>query len=147
MKGLIKTLIILLALIVVGVGVSAIITIDLQGKVAAAREEGFEQGRTEGYGEGWQEGHKAGYQSGSRVGYEKGNGGQTADGEDGFYFIYNPTYDEMQAMLAAVKADSAEEIHHYAESNGIRVAYVRCLLARRQPRGWSMFCTWSLLRR
>ncbi len=34
-----------------------------------------------------------------------------------------------------VKADTAEEIHQYAESNGIRVAYVRCQLAREAAEG------------
>ena len=136
MKGLIRSLIILLILVVVGAGASAFIHFDLQDTVVAERQRGFEEGRAQGYEEGWQEGHKTGYQEGSRVGYEKASGSDnSASNGDGFYFVYNPTYGEVQEMLATIEAESAEEIHEYAEGNGVRVAYVRCQLARKAAKG------------
>ncbi len=143
MKGLIKTIIIIAALIVVGIGASAIITIDLINRLAAARERGYEEGLTDGYVVGFEEGNRVGYQEGSKVGYVKGN--EEDDGSSdrtGFYFLYNPTYDEVreilserEKILAEGEKDSAKKIHDYAEANGIRAAYVRCPIARKAAEG------------
>jgi len=135
MKGLIRTIVIVAVLILVGVGASFLINRSLAQTVAAEREHGYMEGRDRGYQQGWQDGHKAGYQEGGRAGYLEGSGGDNASDEAGFYFIYNPTYNELEEMLVESKADSAEEIHEYAEGNGIRVAYVRCQLAREAAEG------------
>jgi hypothetical protein len=131
MKGLIKTSLIIVALIVVGVVTSIIITNNLSNRVAAARERGFEEGRTQGYDAGFHEGSKAGYQEGSKVEYERSRDKDISDEETGFYFTYNPTYDELQAILAESNETTAIEINNFAEANGIRTAYVRCQIARK----------------
>jgi len=136
MKGLIKTTIIIVALIAVGVGTSAIITVGLINRLAAAEERGYEEGHAQGYVDGFKEGSKVGYQEGSRIGYIKGDQGNHDDSDGtGFYFVYNPTYDEVQEILAEGDMGSAKEIHEYAEANGIRVAYVRCQIARKAAEG------------
>jgi len=136
MKGLIKTIIILAALIGVGIVTSIFITSDLNNRLALAYERGFEEGHTQGHVTGFQEGSEAGYQEGSQVGYVKGNRGDH-DGSygTGFYFVYNPTYDELPGILVESEADTAQEIHAYAEANGLRVAYVRCQIAREAAEG------------
>jgi len=134
MKGLIKTSIIIAALIVVGVVTSIIITNNLSNTVAAACERGFEEGRTQGYEAGFHEGGKAGYQEGSKIGYESGREeyySYNNNEETGSYFTYNPAYNEVQAILAESNKTSAVEINYYAEANGIRTAYVRCQIARK----------------
>ncbi len=131
MKGLIKTSIIIAALIAVGVVTSIIITRNLNNRVAATHEYGFEEGRTQGYETGFHEGSKAGYQEGSKIGYEMSQGKDFSDEETGFYFTYNPTYDELQAILAESNKTTAMEINNFAEANGIRTAYVRCQIARK----------------
>ena len=136
MKGLIQTGIIIAALIAVGIVTSIIITGDFNDRLAAANERGFEEGRAQGYELGFQEGSEVGYQEGSMLGYVKSNGGDyDSSYERGFYFAYNPTYEEVQEILAESEADSAREIHSYAEANGIRVAYVRCQIARQAAEG------------
>ncbi len=136
MKGLFITISIIAALIVVGVGISALITIDLMGDVVAAHERGLEEGQVQGYEEGFQEGSRVGYQEGSKIGYEKGNKGDDgSSGGTGFYFLYNPTYDEMREILADGEKGSARELHDYAGGNGIRAAYVRCQIAYEAAKG------------
>lgn len=131
MKGLIKAIIIIFVLIIVGVGASAFVTVDLMNDVVVAHNRGFAEGHTRGYEEGWRDGSRDGYQDGSQVGYRKDNQ-VTYNGSDGdgFYFLYNPTYDELRGMLAGSKALNARELVDYAEINGIRAAYVRCQSAR-----------------
>jgi len=134
MKGLIKTSIIIAALIGVGIVASIIITSNLTNRVPAAHEHGFEEGRTQGYEAGFREGDRAGFQEGSKIGYEKGREGYDSYNGDygtGFYFTYNPTYDELQAILAESNETTAIEINNFAEANGIRTAYVRCQIARK----------------
>ena len=134
MKGLIKTSIIMAALIGVSIVTSIIITSNLSKRVVAAHEPGFEEGRTQSYEVGFHEGSKAGYQEGSKIGYEKGREGYdsyNSDEETGFYFTYNPTYNEVQAILAETNKTTAMEINNFAEANGIRTAYVRCQIARK----------------
>ena len=135
MKGLIKTSIIIAVLIVVGIITSIIITSNLSNRVAANRERGFEEGRTQGYEASFREGGRAGYQEGSKIGYEMSRDKDISDFGEGFYFTYNPTYDEVQAILAESKKTTATEINYYAETNGIRTAYVRCQIARKAAEG------------
>ena len=136
MKGLIISVIVLFALIGVSIGVVSHIRTDLADDVADARELGFEEGYAEGYNDGFMQGSEAGYQEGSRAGYETDNtvdGG--SDNASGYYFLYNPTYDEMQEILTEGEMFSAKEIHDYAEINGIRAGYIRCPIARQAPEG------------
>jgi len=136
MKGLIITLIVILVLIGAGIGVSAHIYTSLIEGVATARELGFEEGYGQGYEDGFKEGSEAGYQEGSRVGYTQDEG---VDGGNnivaGYYYLYNPTYDELWELLVDAETGSAKEIHDYAEINGIRAGYVRCPIARKAPKG------------
>jgi len=143
MKGLIKTVIIMAMVIVVGIGASAIVNIDLVNRLAAAQERGVEEGYDQGYVDGFGEGSRIGYQEGSQIGYAKGNvANYDSSNEEGFYFVYNPTYDgvykmlaEREQTLAEGKKDSAKEIHNYAEANGIRSGYVRVPIIRQAPKG------------
>ena len=136
MKGLIRSGIIIMALIVAGIISSIIITVELNNRLATALEHGFKEGYAQGSLEGYQEGSRVGYQEGSKLGYVRGNWKDYGSGyEEGFYFLYNPTYDELQEILAESEASSAKEIHKYAEAYGIRVAYVRCQIARKATEG------------
>lgn len=136
MKGLIITLIIITVLIVVGIGASVFITSDLNNRLAVAYERGYEEGQVQGYLVGLQDGSKVGYQEGSKVGYEKGNWRDyNSSYGEGFYFVYNPTYDEVHEILVEGEKSSAKGIHDYAEASGIRVAYVRCQIARKAAEG------------
>ena len=134
MKVLIISIIVLFVAIGISIGVSAHVNAILVDDVADARERGFEEGYTQGYEDGFMQGSEAGYQEGHRVGYEIDevlDGG----GVSAYYFLYNPTYDEMREILAEGEMFSAKEIHDYAEINGIRVGYVRCPIARKAPEG------------
>ncbi|GAJ08016.1 unnamed protein product, partial [marine sediment metagenome] len=131
MKGLIKTSIIIAVLIGVGIVTSIIITSNLSNRLAAAYEYGFEEGRAQGYEVGFREGSKAGYQEGSKIGHERSQDKDISDEETGFYFTYNPTCDELQAILAESNKTTAVEINNFAEANAIRTAYVRCQIARK----------------
>jgi len=136
MKRLIIALTIIAALIAAGIGTSVLITSDLNNRLAAAYERGCEEGQSQGYLEGLQDGSSVGYQEGSRVGYEKGNWrAYSGSYGEGFYFVYNPTYDEVQEILVEGEKSSAKGIHDYAETSGIRVAYVRCQIARKAAEG------------
>ena len=143
MKGLIRTIIVMAILIVAGISASAVVYADLNNRVAAAHERGLEEGLDQGYVNGFGEGSMVGYQEGSRIGYAKGNGASyDSHGEEGFYFVYDTTSEEVHKMLAEQeqtlakgKKDSAKEIHNYAEANGIRSGYVRAPIARRAPEG------------
>ncbi len=133
MKGLIITFIAITALIGAGIVVAVIINNDLNNRVDAAHERGYTEGYTQGYEEGLRQGGEAGYQAGSKTGYREGKNGYYSDNgnqETNFYFIYNPTYAEVEALLAESKKSYAQEIHDYAETKGIRAAYVRCRIAR-----------------
>ncbi len=136
MKGLLISFIVVAAIIGVGIGTGVLIYTNLIDSVANASELGFEEGHAQGYEDGFKEGSEAGYQEGSRVGYIKDIGvdGSSANIE-GYYFLYNPTYDEVREILVEVEMDSAKEIHDYAEINGIRAGYVRCPIARKAPKG------------
>ncbi len=139
MKGLIKTNIIFATFIAIGFVTSIIITNNLKNHVATAQERGFEEGNTQGYEVGLYEGSKAGYQEGSKIGYEKATEGNPSDNNGygaGFYFTYNPTYDEVREILTECSKTTgnkmtALEANNYAEARGIRTAYARCQIARK----------------
>ena len=136
MKGLIISFIVVVTLIGIGIGVSAFIYNKLINSVPVVYARGFEEGHAQGYQDGFKEGSEAGYQEGSRVGYAKDKGiDGSSDNVAGYYFLYNPTYDEVREILAQGTMGSAKEIHDYAEINGIRVGYVRCPIARKAPKG------------
>jgi len=123
-------------LIAAGIVTSIIITSNLNNRLAAAHQRGFEEGHSQGYLLGFQEGSEIGYQEGSQIGYQKANWKDYASRyETGFYFVYNPTYDELPEILADGETGSAQEMHDYATANGIRVAYVRCQIARKAAEG------------
>ncbi len=104
--------------------------------MATANESGFAEGYAQGYEVGFREGNQVGYQAGSKIGYERSSQEDlNSSGSRGFYFVYNPTYDEVQEILAENKEASAREIHDYAETNGIRAAYVRAPIARQATEG------------
>ncbi len=135
MKGLIKTGLIIAALIGIGFVTSIIITSNFKNRVAATHEYGFEEGRTQGYEAGFREGGRAGYQEGSKIGYEMSQDKDISDEETGSYFTYNPTYDEVREILAESNKTTATEINNFAEANGIRTAYIRCQIARKTTEG------------
>ncbi len=136
MRGLIRTTIIIVVLIGIGIGTSIIITTELDGRIAATSRRGFDQGNVEGYEEGLQEGTRAGYQEGSQAGFgEVVSGDYKGQDEPGFYFLYNPTCEEVRGILAEDVSGSAREINNSAEAKGIRVAYVRCRISSIAPEG------------
>ncbi|MFC1948997.1 hypothetical protein ACFLW0_02355 [Chloroflexota bacterium] len=135
MKGLIITLGIILAFIGAGIGGSAYIYIDLNNSIAAADSSGYEEGYTQGYFQGQKDGSETGYQEGTMVGYAEGGGESSGANITGAYFIYNPTYSEMLDILGQDEMNTAKEIHDYAVVNGVRVAYVRCPIAREAREG------------
>ena len=127
MKGLIKITVAVIVIIAIGFGASALVTIDLDGRLNATAERGLDEGLAHGSEAGWQEAIRDGYQEGSRTGYETAIG-EDRDylSDDGFYFLYNPTSDEVQEILAKDTTGSARSINNFAEVHGIRAAYVRC---------------------
>ena len=136
MKGLIITTLIMVALVAVGVGASAIIYSDLNNEVAAAQKDGLKEGYTQGHEDGYQKGSEVGYQEGSKVGYLESNGEDaSSSNETGFYFIYNPTFDELLEILTNGGTGSAKEVIGYAEINGIQAVYIRCQIARKPAEG------------
>lgn len=130
LKGLTKTILLIAAIISICLIASIIVYTNLSDRVAQAYEQGYKEGQAEGYSTGRQEGSRAGYQKGSKTGYSIASQGYYSgnQGKD-FYFVYNPTYQEVQEILAGSNAHSASELHEYAEANGIRIAYVRCQIA------------------
>ena len=136
MKGLVLTSIIIAALIAVGVVTSIIVTNHLHNRVAAAHEQGFEEGYAQGYAVGYQDGGRAGYQEGGRVGYQQATGeGYDSEYEAGFHFLYNPTSSEVWEFLTEDSTHSAWEINNAAEDRGIKAIYVRCRLAATDDEG------------
>jgi len=134
MKGLSITLGVILAFIVAALGISVAVYTNLASSAEVAHEQGFDEGFSMGYDEGLKEGNEAGYQEGSKLGYIEATGGEAVV-DEGLYFLYNPTYDEMLLILSQGELDSAKKIVDYAEANGIRVAYVRAPIAREAREG------------
>ena len=130
MKGLVNTSIVITVLIAIGIGGAIFMDINLNDRLNASQERGYEDGYNYGYKTGLLEGNSVGFQEGSKSSYEKVNGAYDGNSESGFYVVYNPTYDEVLKILAESEMGSAQEIHDYSEANGFRTAYVRCLIAR-----------------
>jgi hypothetical protein len=127
MKGLIQAGVVIAVLIAVDFVASVVVTNNLNDEVAAAREEGLTEGYDQGYASGYHEGSQAGYQEGSKAGYGDATGeDNSGEYEEGFHFLYNPTYDEVLELLSRCEVDSAWEINNAAEDEGIRAIYVRC---------------------
>ena len=136
LKGLTIAFLIIAGLVGVGFGVSALISANLNNNVNTARTQGYTEGYSEGYQEGTLKGNEAGYQSGSKLGYVAAGGADAGSvNETGYYFLYNPTYDEVMSTLAANELDTARQILDYAKTNGIRAAYVRVPIARPATEG------------
>ncbi len=135
LKGLAIAFLIISALVGAGFGVSALISAKLNSDVNAARENGYTAGFSKGYDEGIIRGNEAGYQAGSKLGYIAAGGEAVSINETGYYFLYNPTYDEITSTLARSEMDSAQQILDYAKANGIRAAYVRVPIAREASEG------------
>jgi hypothetical protein len=57
------------------------------------------------------------------------------DGKD-FYFVYNPTYEEVRAILAEKELNSVDTYVEYTSINGIHMAYVRCQTVPDSEMGW-----------
>ena len=136
LKGLLIAVLIIAALVGAGFGVSAISSANLNNNVNTAREQGYTEGYSKGYYEGLNKGNEAGYQSGSKLGYVAAGGADASSiNETGYYFMYNPTYQEITSTLAGSEMDSAQQILDYAKANGIRAAYVRAPIAREASEG------------
>jgi len=127
-------------LIVIGFIASVVMTNALNNRITAAQESGRQEGSAQGYVVGYQDGTIVGYQEGSEVGYQEGStAGYEKGREEGYNYGYeagfdqgvgtgyplrNPTYSEMQQILAQEETTSAGEINNDAEAKGIRAAYV-----------------------
>ncbi len=135
LKGLLIALLIIGALVGAGYGVSALVASNLNKDVNVAREQGYSEGYYKGYDEGLIKGNEAGYQAGSKLGYLAAGGEDVSINETGYYFLYNPSYDEITSTLARSQLDSAQQILDYAKANGIRAAYVRVPIAREASEG------------
>ena len=82
------------------VGASVILHINLTDKLESAREDGMDEGYADGYEDGLIEGSIAGYQEGSTLGYQTSKRINADNGDmDNLFFIYNPTYREVQEIL------------------------------------------------
>lgn len=136
MKGLLISLAIVLLITAVGLGASALVHINLANSLESARETGFDEGDRDGYERGLIEGSIAGYQEGSKRGYLTSNSlFGPSENKENFYFIYNPTYKEVQSILEKDELDSAQDMIDYAVINGIRIAYVRCQTVPDEEKG------------
>jgi len=136
LKGLLITFAVIAVLTGMGVGIGALASNRLNRSVADAKQQGFSEGYSKGYTEGLQLGNEAGYQEGSKLGYLEAGGADVSQvNKPGYYFMYNPTYDEMMMALTRSEMDSAQTILDYAKANGIRAAYVRVPIARPASEG------------
>jgi len=136
LKGLTITFLVLLVLAGVGVGAGAFISDRLTDNVDAARTRGYEEGYARGYGDGIKKGNEVGYQEGSKLGYVEAGGPNANEvSQKGYYFLYNPSYDEVMSTLNSNEIYSAYNILDYAKANGMRAAYVRVPIAREASEG------------
>ncbi|MFC1898988.1 hypothetical protein ACFLXP_01460 [Chloroflexota bacterium] len=131
MKGLIQTSLVFLTLIGFTAITSVIMTNNHNDQLDTAREKGTEEGSIKGYASGLYAGMVDGHQASSKIGYAISQSKSIEELGDNFYFTYNPTYEEVQGILAGSDAEKAMEINNYAEAHGIRTAYIRCQIARR----------------
>jgi hypothetical protein len=136
LKGLLISLLVLIVIAAAGVGISAIVHINLTEDLKTAHARGLEEGYADGYEDGLIEGSIAGYQEGSKLGYQTSNREIKDAGEmQNIFFIYNPTYEEVQKILDSNDLNTVQEIIDYSMINGIRSAYVRCQSIPNEPRG------------
>ena len=136
LKGPFIALLVLVLLVGVGAGAGALVYSNLGNSVNDAGVRGYEEGYSTGYNEGLKEGSEAGYQEGSKVGLLEASGEEKSDvSKEGYYFLYNPTYDEMLLSLTKGQLNSAKDILDFAEANGMRAAYVRVPIAREAREG------------
>ena len=136
LRGLLIAFLVVAALVGAGFGVSVLISANLNKNVNIASAQGYTEGYAKGYHEGLINGSESGYQAGSKLGYIAAGGANAGSiNETGYYFLYNPTYDEIISTLAKSEMDSAQQILDYAKSNGIRAAYVRVPIAREASEG------------
>jgi len=136
LKGLLITFLILVVLTGIGVGTGVLVSAKLNNTVVNARQNGFEQGYFKGRSDGFQLGSEAGYQAGSKKGYiDAGGPNANTVTQPGYYFVYNPSYDEVMTTLGQNELYTAQAILDYAKSNGIRAAYVRVPIARPASEG------------
>ncbi len=132
-KGLLIALIFIIAIIGVGIGLSAFAHTNYMGDVAVATDNGFEEGFARGYEDGFREGSETGFQEGSRDIYAQAEIIGDTNSLGSYYFLYDPTYDEVMDFLTEEKLETFWEISDYAERNGIHVGYVRCRVAMPSP--------------
>jgi hypothetical protein len=82
------------------------------------------------------EGSIAGYQDGSKLGYQTSNRRINDSGDmQNIFFIYNPTYAEVQKILSDDKLASMQAVMDYTVFNAIRAAFVRCQTVPNEPKG------------
>jgi hypothetical protein len=118
-------------LLVILIGVTIVVEI----KITDATERGYSEGRAQGYVAGYEAGYHDGYRVGNEEGYDSGykTGFDQGIGTD--YLVRNPTYKEVQVLLAEYKQDRepisepgrrgwAQDLNNYAETKGIRAAWV-----------------------
>ncbi|MFC1920282.1 hypothetical protein ACFLYQ_00990 [Chloroflexota bacterium] len=136
MKGLLVSLLVVIIITAFGFGASIVLHLNLTEDMKTARESGLDEGYYDGYEKGLIEGSIAGYQDGSKLGYQTSSFA-SADSEDrqDYFFIYNPTYMEVQEILNQDELSSAQEVIDYSVINGIRAAYVRCQTIPNEPKG------------
>ena len=136
MKRLLQTILVMVIITTIGVIISFLLTKTNDNKVVTTGENGYAEGLAQGEQVGLRAGSEAGYQEGSKVGYAKSRQ-ESAVGSyhTDFYFVYNPTYDEVLALLLEQGNASALEIHDYAEAHGLRSAYVRVEINRQAGEG------------
>jgi len=109
--------------IVIGVLIIILISVTIvaENKITDAGERGFSEGYAQGY--------VAGY------GFEEEI---SAD-----YLVRNPTYDQVQEILAEDETHCAYEINNYAETKGIRAALVT--VSTVQIRDIKLMRPWSVI--
>ncbi|MCL0046524.1 hypothetical protein M1N18_00870 [Dehalococcoidales bacterium] len=126
---ILSTVIVALFVILIGV------TIVVENKITDARQRGHSEGHAQGYAAGYQEGMEKGYTEGMEKGYESGYRTGFDEGIGTNYLVRNPTYKEVEELLAEYKqnrepisepgqVDWAEDLNNYAETKGIRAAWV-----------------------
>jgi hypothetical protein len=127
LKGLLISLLVLIVIAGLGVGAGAMVYMNLEDSLETAHADGLDEGYADGYEDGLIEGSIAGYQDGSKLGYQTSNRQIEVSGDmQNLFFIYNPTYAEVQEILDNDELDSMQKVMDYAVLNGIRAAYVRC---------------------
>ena len=136
LKGLLITLAVIGTLIGTGFGVNAAISANFERNLRHANQQGAKEGLSQGQNAGLWQGNEAGYQAGGKLGYVTAGGANATQVlQPGYYFEYNPTYDEVMSILNGSDMTTAEQVLAYCKANAIRAAYVRVPIARPAPAG------------